>query len=138
MTSSPSRAAARESNTLRNIRRETVVCVLAWVAAAAYCCLASYVLGYQRPDRPLSRVDVHPIAGIPAWFVWGVLAPWAFFAVVNLWFALRFMSADDLGEDQTAELEREIHESGSLAEGENSTPAGTGRSDSPGGRDESV
>ena len=65
---------------LKNSRREAIVIGLAWLAATIYCCGYSY-FGYNRAGQPLGVEDVHPIFGMPSWFFWGVIAPWAVCAV---------------------------------------------------------
>ncbi len=80
-------------------RREAIIIGLAWLACTLYCVVASYLLGYTTPDRPLGRADVRPILGIPSWVVWGYLAPWFACGLFTVWFASRFMVDDDLGDD---------------------------------------
>ena len=95
---------------LKHARREAVVIGLAWLAATTWSCGYSYLFGYIRPDRPLGPADLHPTFGMPSWFFWGVIAPWAACALFTFWFAGFFMADDDLGEDHTAELESDIRE----------------------------
>lgn len=95
-----------------NAKREAVIIGLAWLAATAYSCIYCYLFGYTRPDRPLEPEDIKPVLGVPAWFFWGVLAPWSVCAAFTLWFAGWYMADDDLGKDHTRELESDIREAG--------------------------
>lgn len=100
----------REDVVLRHSRREALVVCVVWALAATVTCGVSYWLGYARPGLQPGAGDVRPIAGIPFWFFWGVLAPWAACAVFAWWFAGLFMKEDDLGKDHAAELETDIRE----------------------------
>jgi hypothetical protein len=107
----PSSDSARtEDRVVRHARRESVIICVVWALAAITTCTLSYWLGYDRPGQTLGPADVRPIAGMPLWFVWGVLCPWAACAVFTWWFAGFFMKEDDLGSDHSAELERDIRE----------------------------
>lgn len=97
---------------LRNARREAIIIGLAWFAAMAYCCTYSYLFGYIREGRPLGPDDVRPIFGMPSWFFWGIMVPWAACSLFAFWFAGFFMADDDLGEDHTHDLEEEIRTGG--------------------------
>ena len=97
---------------LKNARREGLVIAAAWLASTIYSCGYSYLFGYIRPDRPLGVDDVQPVLGMPSWFFWGVIAPWAVCAVFTFWFAGWVMADDDLGLDHTPELEQDIREGG--------------------------
>lgn len=96
--------------TLKNARREATVIMLAWLACTVYCCTYCYLFGYGRPDRPRTTDDIHFVLGIPGWFFWGVIAPWAVCLVFNIVYAGFFMTDDDLGRDHAEELERDIRE----------------------------
>jgi hypothetical protein len=97
---------------LTNARREGLIIGAAWLACTVYSCAYSYVFGYIRPGRPLGPDDVQPILGMPSWFFWGVIVPWAACAVFTFWFAGWYMTDDDLGKDHTPELESDIREGG--------------------------
>jgi hypothetical protein len=101
---------------LRNARREAKVILALWALTTLYCCAFCYAEGYLRPDRPLGLEDLHPVLGIPRWFFWGVVAPWAVCGVVTLIYAGFLMADDDLGEDRAAELDADIRE-GAAADG---------------------
>jgi hypothetical protein len=102
----------REDPVLRHSKREGLIIVAVWAAATIYCCLYSYFFGYFRPGRELGPDDIHPVFGMPSWFFWGVIAPWAVCAVFSFWFAGTQMADDDLGADHSAELETDIREGG--------------------------
>lgn len=102
----------REDPVLRHARREAVWILGAWATATVVSCLVSYTLGYSTPGRPLGPSDVRPILGVPRWFFWGVLAPWAACGAFIAWFVGRVMADDDLGADHSGELERDIREGG--------------------------
>lgn len=102
----------RDDPTLRNARREGWIIFGAWALATTYCCVYYYFFGLIRPGRPLGRGDVHPVLGIPSWFFFGVLLPWAVCGLFILIFAGFVMAEDDLGADHASELEAEIHEGG--------------------------
>ncbi|GIW87380.1 MAG: hypothetical protein KatS3mg108_1704 [Isosphaeraceae bacterium] len=101
-------ASQRDDPVLSHSRREAVVIGLTWLVATVVTCGLSYVLGYQRPGRPLGPEDVRPVWGIPFWFLVGVLVPWATCLVWTWYFVLRHMAEDDLGSDHAAELEGDI------------------------------
>ncbi len=95
---------------LRNARREGWVIAAIWLAAAVYCCVYSYIFGYERPGQELGPDDLNPIFGIPSWFAFGVVLPWVVCGVLTLIFAGFFMAEDDLGIDHTVELDADIRE----------------------------
>jgi hypothetical protein len=99
-----------EDPTLRHSRREALVIMAAWAAATIYCCTYCYLFGYIRPGHPKTAADLSFVLGVPSWFFWGVLAPWAVSFVFIVWFAGFWMHEDDLGTDHSAELERDIRE----------------------------
>lgn len=94
----------------RNSRREALIIAAAWLAATLSSCLISYAYGYSRDGRPLSAADLTFLFGMPVWFVYGVLGPWAGCAVFTLGYAGFFMAEDDLGADHAVELDRDIRE----------------------------
>ena len=103
---------ASEDPVLKNARREAIVIIVVWALATTYCCVYCYFFGYIRPGHPLGPKDVKPISGVPSWFFWGVLAPWAVCAVFTFWYAGFRMADDDLGVDHSEELESRIREGG--------------------------
>lgn len=100
----------REDPVLHNARREGLIIFSAWLAATIYCCAYYYLFGSIRPGRPLGKADVHPILGMPSWFLWGVMLPWAICGAFTIWFVGFVMVEDDLGIDHAEELEEEIRE----------------------------
>lgn len=103
---------ASDDPTLRNARREGWVIFAAWAIATTYCSGYYYFFGLIREGRPLGRGDVQPIMGVPSWFFFGVLLPWAACGIFTLVFAGFVMAEDELGADHASELEAEIHEQG--------------------------
>lgn len=95
---------------LQHARREAIVIVALWLAAALFCCLYSYEHGYLRPGRNLGAQDLRPILGMPRWFFWGIVTPWVVCCVVSVLFAAFGMVNDDLGTDHAAELDADIRE----------------------------
>jgi hypothetical protein len=98
---------------LRHARREAIFIALAWLAATIYCCAYSYLFGYIRPGHPRTAADLSFVLGIPSWFFWGVIVPWAACFVFIVWFAGYYMAEDDLGADHSAELLEDIREGAS-------------------------
>jgi hypothetical protein len=96
----------------KHAKREALVIIATWLGATAYTCGYCYLYGYLRPDHRLGAEDIQPVLGMPSWFVWGVMAPWAFCAVFTFVFAGWFIKDDDLGSDHSAELDRDIREAG--------------------------
>ena len=84
---------------LRNAQREAIIIGLVWLGATIYCCVSSYVMGYDRPDRILGSADVRPILGVPRWVFWSYLVPWGICGIFTFWFAGFYMVDDDLGSD---------------------------------------
>ena len=83
--------------TFRSTRREAAVIFAAWVAALLWTVPFCYLAGYG--ETALTAT----VAGIPQWVFWGVAAPWAAASVFALWFSLRVMADDDLGEGDPGE-----------------------------------
>lgn len=80
--------------TFRSTRREAAVIFAVWVAALLWTVPFCYLAGYG--DSAWTAT----VAGIPRWVLWGVAAPWGAASAFALWFSLRVMSDDDLGEEQ--------------------------------------
>ncbi|HXT57442.1 MAG TPA: DUF997 family protein [Pirellulales bacterium] len=81
-----------EDPLLRNARREALVVLGVWLAAFVYTVGYCYAFGYGRDPDTLSFV-----LGFPDWVFWGVVTPWSACTAISIWFALAFMSDDDLG-----------------------------------------
>lgn len=96
----------------KHARREAVIIFAIWLAATAYSCGYCYLYGYQRPGQILGAEDIQPILGVPSWFFWGVLAPWAVCMIFTIFFTTMHMQDDDLGSDHAAELDSDIREAG--------------------------
>ncbi|MCY3736707.1 MAG: hypothetical protein OXG13_09925 [Gemmatimonadaceae bacterium] len=78
--------------TFRSTRREAAVIFAVWVAALLWTVPFCYLAGYG------DTAWTDTVAGIPRWVLWGVAAPWAAASAFALWFSLRLMGDDDLGE----------------------------------------
>jgi hypothetical protein len=76
---------------LKHARREALLALLIWFAAAAYTVGYCTIRAYQSDVAPVPL-----ILGIPSWVVWGVLMPWLVCIVVSWWFAYRCMADDPL------------------------------------------
>jgi len=81
---------------LQSSRREARFVLWAWLAACAYTVGYAALFAYREEPPPL-------IGGVPAWVVWGVLAPWVACTAVTCWFALCGIRDEDLGEERAAE-----------------------------------
>ncbi len=99
-----------DNPTLRHARREAYVLFGVWAIATATCCIASACLGYERADRPASQMRLDPILGVPSWFFWAVLVPWAACAIFTVVFAGFFMKEDDLGSDLATATDFDVRE----------------------------
>ncbi|HEV7223665.1 MAG TPA: DUF997 family protein [Pirellulales bacterium] len=82
----------REDPLLRSARREALVVLGVWLAAFVYTIGYCYAFGYGRDPDTLSFV-----LGFPDWVFWGVVTPWSACTAISIWFAMAFMSDDDLG-----------------------------------------
>lgn len=91
----PTVPGSNEDPLVTHARREALVTLVAWFVTmcfvVGYCCR----FGYGRDPSSLTF-----ILGFPDWVFVGVVAPWAASTVFSIWFALRFMTADPLGEDR--------------------------------------
>jgi hypothetical protein len=97
---------------LRNARREAIIIGLAWLASTVYSCGYCYAFGYITTAHARGVDEIQPILGMPSWFFWGVIVPWAACAVFTFGFAGFVMADDDLGKDHAAELEQDVREGG--------------------------
>src|SRR5207248_7261510 len=75
----------RDDPVLRHARREAAWIMLSWATATVVSCLVSYWLGYSTPERHLGPADIRPIFGMPRWFFWGVIVPWAACGAFIVW-----------------------------------------------------
>lgn len=80
-------------------RREARVVGTVFVLALCYTTACSYFMGYARsPDA------IRSILGFPDWILIGVVLPWALCTLSSWWFAFGFMSDDDLGPENSDDL----------------------------------
>ena len=85
--------------TFRSTRREAAVIFAAWAAALLWTVPVCYLAGYG------GTAATATVGGIPRWVFWGVAVPWAAASLFALWFSLRVMGDDDLGEGGPEEEE---------------------------------
>ena len=85
-------ALRREDPLLRSARREALVVLAVWLAACTYTIGYCYAYGYERKPETLGFV-----LGFPDWVFWGIVTPWCLCTAVSIWFAMIFMSDEDLG-----------------------------------------
>lgn len=83
--------ADRWDPTFLNTRREAGIIFCVWIAAMLWVIPVSYTGGY-------SGQELTTVLGIPSWVFYGVAAPWFLCSVFAVWFSLRYMADDDLGE----------------------------------------
>ena len=82
-------------------RRETFVIICAWVVFCVWVVGVSLLTGYRvDPDT------MKTVMGMPAWVFWGVGLPWLASNVFIIWFALKYMVDDPLGEDEDEPIEK--------------------------------
>jgi len=96
-----------EDPLLHSARREALVVLGVWLAACVYTIGYCYAFGYGRDPETLSFV-----LGFPDWVFWGIVTPWSLSTAVSIWFAMMFMSDEDLG------AEPEEDEAGNIIETE--------------------
>jgi hypothetical protein len=89
---------APEDPVLRSSRREALVALVIWLSAMAYTVGFSLWQGYGHQPGEMPSL----VLGIPAWLVWGVIAPWLVCIVVSCWFAYGWMSDEPLGANEDA------------------------------------
>ncbi len=75
-------------------KREALFAASLWLAATIYTVGYCSLFGYQR-----AADDLKFVMGIPDWVFWGIVAPWTFCTIVSIWFAMRCMRDDPLGDD---------------------------------------
>lgn len=75
-----------EDPSIGRARREALVILLIWIAAAVYTVTYCYLNGYNRAPDSLTFVW-----GFPDWVFWGILCPWAVCFVLSFWAAYAFV-----------------------------------------------
>jgi hypothetical protein len=83
-----------EDPVLSSARREAILVGVNFVAAVVYSVGYCYLTGYSR-----SAGDLKFVWGFPDWVFWGVIGPWLACVAFSVYFASRFMRAEDLGQD---------------------------------------
>lgn len=89
-----------DADIVRQSRREGLVSLAVWVAAAAYSVTYCYTYGYARTADSLRFVW-----GIPAWVFWGILVPWTACTVFSIWFASFYMTDYDWGDAEISDAD---------------------------------
>ncbi len=71
----------------------------AWLILAAWAACLLWTVGYSGVTAYGTAAGAAPLVlGMPAWVVWGVLAPWVAAVLFSVWFSLRFMTDEDFAE----------------------------------------
>jgi fatty acid desaturase len=81
-------------------RRETLFIITAWICLCVWVVGVSLLTGYNVDPDTMKLV-----AGMPAWVFWGVALPWLASNIFIVWFCLKFMADDPLGEDEEPQPE---------------------------------
>jgi hypothetical protein len=81
-----------EDPVLKTARREAIVAVAIWVAAAVWSVGYCTLFGYRRDPATLTFV-----LGFPDWVFWGVILPWVVCVGLCVWFAYGFMKDAEFG-----------------------------------------
>lgn len=83
-------------------KRELKVLLLVWLIWAVWVLGVSWLFGRSVDvDNPATML------GMPAWAFWGVALPWLGANVITVWFCLKFMADDPLGETEHLAGDRE-------------------------------
>jgi hypothetical protein len=84
---------------LVSARREAIATLIIWASALTYTVGYYATHAFPKPDADGKLPMPELIWGIPAWVVWGVLAPWTACTVITLVMTNVFMTDGDLGPD---------------------------------------
>lgn len=71
--------------------REAMVALAAWAVCLVWTLAVCGTRGYVQDDEPVPLT-----LGMPSWVFWGVVVPWVAATLFTLWFALFWMSHDEL------------------------------------------
>jgi hypothetical protein len=94
--------------TLAHARREAWLVGLVWLLALAWTVGYCWLFGYAHPPqswwvRALGALaegqPVPVVGGMPAWVVWGIVAPGAICTLLTVLFGTVLIADDDLGEE---------------------------------------
>ncbi len=98
---------------LRNARREAVIVLCVWAVFIAWVVGYSWLRGYERPPdgalveaglaAPRDDSNFRTVLGIPDWVFHGIALPWLIAVVFTLFFGMRTLRDDDLGEERDHE-----------------------------------
>jgi hypothetical protein len=84
----------RSASILQSSRRESRFVAVLWVASCAW------TVGYYALHGFGRRAAAQLVWGLPAWVLWGIVAPWMVCLAATVWFSLWGMRDEDLGQDQ--------------------------------------
>lgn len=90
---------------LVSARREAIVTLIIWASALTYTVGYYATHAFPEPDQDGNLPMPELIWGIPAWVVWGVLAPWFVCTVITFVMTNVFMTDCDLGPDADDEMD---------------------------------
>ena len=95
---------------LKNARREAWIVLGTWALFLVWVVGYSYLRGYQHPEESLlirwgmavspEKAPLKLVLGLPEWIFYGIFAPWLAAMVFTIFFGLRVLKDDDLGEDR--------------------------------------
>ena len=95
---------------LNNARREAWLVLGTWAIFLTWVVGYSYLRGYQHPDESLlvrwglavspEKAPLKLVLGLPEWIFYGIFAPWLAAMAFTVFFGLRILKEDDLGEDR--------------------------------------
>ncbi len=99
MSSTPSSGAGNTARILESSWRETRFVAALWLVACAW------TVGYASLFAYRTEAPPRLILGMPDWVLWGIVAPWMVCLALSIWFALRGMRDEELGEAEDVPTE---------------------------------
>lgn len=84
---------SQSASVLRSARREAVFVAILWLLGCVY------VVGYAGLFAYRQETPPRLLWGMPEWVVRGILLPWLVVTGLTVWYALRGMKDEDLGEE---------------------------------------
>jgi hypothetical protein len=89
-----------------NSRREAILILCLWALCLLWAVPFCYLNGFRQ-----SPEEMRTILGMPDWVFWGITVPWVLASVFAIWFSMRVIVDDDLGEArEDLDIEEEIEE----------------------------
>lgn len=83
-----------EDPVLQSSRRESIFVGILFALAITYATTYCGIFGYGRDWE-----SIRFILGFPDWIFWGVVVPWVFCVLISIWYALRYVRDEALGEE---------------------------------------